>query len=184
MRISGPPMSALATATRCCWPTLSLFTERTVQFGGEVQGVPAVAGRSSLTSADSAARDFFGPRTNTPASRSHRREVRQQVELLEHDTDVVGPKLITATRRERGEIRAEESDRPTRRCVDATQQVQQRRLAAPARAAHEQVLASVEMQLVDRDDVRRLTRPPESHLVEADDFASRRRSPPEREDGR
>ena len=82
------------------------------------------------------------------------REIRQQVKLLEHDPQMIGPKLITPAGGERAEIRPKQFDPSRVGHVDTSQKVQQGGLAATAGPSDKQVLTGVDPQPLDSDGVR------------------------------
>jgi len=96
-------------------------------------------------------------------------QIGEQVELLEHNTDVVSPESIAPAGCQVGDIGSEQPDRTRGGYMDAGQQIEQGCFAAAARTSNKEVLAFVESQFIDRDDVGFLTRPPKGDLSKLDD---------------
>ncbi|MNL10653.1 hypothetical protein D3C87_1314600 [compost metagenome] len=93
-------------------------------------------------------------------------EVGQQVQLLEDDADVVGAKAVAPGAGQRTQIRPIHLDAAVRRGQHASQQAQQRALAAAAGAGDEDVLASAHLEMVHPQVRALLARPGEGDVAE------------------
>ena len=86
-----------------------------------------------------------------PAGQQHvirHGQVGNQVELLEHKTDVIGAHPVTSRRRHRGQFVAEQRDRSSFGCQHTAQQSEQCALAAAAGAVYEDAVACFGMQFL------------------------------------
>ena len=86
-------------------------------------------------------------------------EHRQQIEELEHETDVATAQQRHVAVRERADVLAGDRDRPRCRLVERGEQVHQRRLARARRAHHRDELALAARRARRRATRRRRSRP-------------------------
>ena len=89
----------------------------------------------------------------------HHRQIRDEIELLKDEADVLDAKPVTPF--ERRELGAEDADAALLRRQDSGEQRQQRALAAAARAEEEYALARIDGEALDVKAGRARPRPTE-----------------------
>ena len=106
-----------------------------------------------------------------PARQEHvvdQRQIGDEVEHLEHEADMVGAEGIARRTAQRGDLGTQDRDRSGLGLDDPAQQVEQRRLAAAARPADEQLLAAIDDEFGNIEDQRIPAAPAEADVGEAD----------------
>ena len=112
---SGPPISARAAATRCCWPTLRFAAESP---SSSAASRPRLCSSRRASSSAGPLRAARSRRSAREAQRQHHvvedRAVGQQVEHLEDDAEVLGAEAIARRVRQPRQVGAEHLE-PARR---------------------------------------------------------------------
>lgn len=134
-------MSALATATRCCWPTLRVDAERRCSAASSpnlAEEPPRLLGRIAVARCAAA---LLAGEDQRQQNIVDDRAIRQQVEHLKDDAEMLGAEAVERGAAQVGDRRARNRNRAPLRRDDAAGEAQEGRFSGAGGSHNQQALA-------------------------------------------